>query len=209
MEFLIENLWYIENKIGIDVYQDAAHNVYVIPRHPVLYSEIFKEVSTFNKFYDYAHKKRDEKSEEILAMALTYIYIKMHIKNASMKDLLNGYKALRVLAEENKSSYIIEKIKKSKSKIDWIEEEMKDSIFLESNTYLSNLKPGQFYRMECMLAKHFFKNKQILLAYRYAKEALEVASRSACSKAVEEARKLLIKIEREKNRTEEKSSLWS
>lgn len=200
MEFIIESLWYIDNNLGVDVCQDENHSVYVIPKRPVQYSEIYAELDTFDKFYTYAHKKREETVEQCLVIALTYIYIKIRIKNSSMKTLLKGYRALRILAQEKKASKVLEMKKERKIVPNYIEEDELDSIFLESNTYLSNLKPRYFYKMEYRLAKYFYESKQVHLAYRYAKEALEVASRSAETAEIEETRSLLIEIEEEKNK---------
>ncbi|KAI5165054.1 hypothetical protein NEIRO03_0135 [Nematocida sp. AWRm78] len=197
MEFVVESLWYIDNKIGEDVYQDASNRVYVIPKHAVPYSTIFAELDTFNKFCMYAYKKREDAVGDAgILMSLANICIRARLQGASMKELLQGYKESRILAEGKSTSQMRSMLKKSQRTHNYIKEKDIDNVFLESNTYISNLKPSQFYKMECNLARYFISTRQPGLAYKFAREALEMASRSASSNGIDESKRLLVEIEK-------------
>ncbi|KAI5188844.1 hypothetical protein NEMIN01_0212 [Nematocida minor] len=196
MEFIAENLWYIDNKMVADVCQDADHNVHIVPKCPVSYREIYAELNSFHKFYTYMLRKREETCDQGEAIALTYIYTKMRLTNTPMKEFLRGYCALKSLSSTGETSLILKKMSKNSEKPNYIEDGRTEKLFLESSRYLSNLKPAQFYKMECNLARYFLSKHQLSLAYLYAKEALEMASRSASSVGIEESRNLLVEIER-------------
>ncbi|KAH9386403.1 uncharacterized protein NEMAJ01_1299 [Nematocida major] len=195
MEFVLENLWYIDNQMCEGVCQDAMHTVHIIPKAPVPYSVIFAQMETFDKFYSYAHGKRDETKEKDTGVILASIYDRLLVQNATMADFIKGFKASRALAESKRTSYVLERMKKDRKKPRTIKEGETDKIFLDANNYLAQLKPAQFYKMECGLARHFFARNQLVLAYRFAKEALEMASRSASAAGIEESRALLIEVE--------------
>ncbi|EHY65311.1 hypothetical protein NERG_01757 [Nematocida ausubeli] len=195
MEFVVENLWYIDNNMAVDLYQDAEAQMYVVPKHAVPYSTIFAELDTFNKFYTYALKKREDLNDKGIIMALTNIYAKSWVGSATTKKILQGYRMSRILAQSTKTSYIMEILKKMSRKHGYMQEGDVDRVFLESNTYLANLMPSQFYKMECCLARYFISVHQLPIAHKFAKEALDLASRGASAQGISDSRSLLIEIE--------------
>ncbi|KAI5190505.1 hypothetical protein NECID01_1011 [Nematocida sp. AWRm77] len=197
MDVVAENIKYIELGIETEMYRDEHQRVYVIPSRDVPYAELFRGICTrFVDFYEYATTFRKETERTEVGTLLAHYRALGH--TAALEEYVRGFKRVQRLVAENVPNRALGRKRTHDARMKKrgeIRESETNRLFLEGNVQITYLTTHELYRADHAVSQHYFEKGFYALAVRFAKEALDIATKTSSSQGIELSTQMLAKIE--------------
>lgn len=195
---MAENLKYIELEVEVEIEHDEHQRMYAVPRAPVEYSVLFRHISThFVQFYRYINEFDKATSRPEIDALLRYY--RALSATTPLEEYIRGFKTVQELVKTNPAC---RSLARQQQHLQWtsntreVKEAELNQLFLAGSIQVSLRSPQELYKADYAIAQYYYQKRMPTMAIRFAKEALDVATKTSSSHGIEASAELIQQIER-------------